>query len=418
MRFVASSPASSFPSEGEKDMPAALIALQAIAAAASLIASLKSIFDDAHDKIESQLNDILTQLQGLQGLVIQGTAQILEAIDGIRRQIDEDTALTSISLVDRAFFSDLAVFNDKEQAMGNSFQATDRLFRETDIVFATSFMYVVNLRLAVIRDFDPSYFCRQPFQEEFQRYRARLQGWSEDLNSRITQLHTVSVELIRSDINEGTQQHPVVTKFWAATHFRNGVPVASFEGPEDDLSGTARQHVEQQANASRLAGIEADRRQFGAIDIEKTMAAWSQAFELNLRLALLSQVLNRTAMAVDFNPRGVMVDGRILSSSHSQDPRSFLLEVLRSREFRGRVQRSLDAFMNGDDNRLVAFAYRRLFDRDVTEDEAALLKSIVTHLGFAGFLASLLYSEEYEKRHGRGLPAGEQSIADELGGQG
>src|SRR5437667_9073045 len=166
-------------------MPIALGVLAALGALASIISGLKNIFDDAHDRIVAELDQVLTTLQGLRQQLVRATADILEAIDGIRRQIDEDVALNSIALAERALFSDLAIFNDKEQALGNSFQASDRLLNEPDIVFASSFMYVADIRFAVLKDFDPNYFCSQQFRDELQRYLDRLNGWIRLLNELI-----------------------------------------------------------------------------------------------------------------------------------------------------------------------------------------------------------------------------------------
>src|SRR5205807_12024 len=153
-----------------------------------------------------------------------------------------------------------------------------------------------------------------------------------------------------------------------------------------------RARVEQQANALRSAGIAADRQQSGVIDMEKAAAAWEQAFTIPQRMAMVSQVLNRHTMAIDFNPDGLMVDGRILPVSLEV---TTLMELLVSREFRNRVQKAWDGFMNRSDDRLVQFAHRRLFNRDTTSDEIALLHGIASHYGYAAFIAALFYSKEY-----------------------
>ena len=68
-----------------------LAVFQGIAAAAGIIAALKSILED-HDQINDKLNEILARLQEIVEAIIVAAADILEAIDGIRRQIDEDVA--------------------------------------------------------------------------------------------------------------------------------------------------------------------------------------------------------------------------------------------------------------------------------------------------------------------------------------
>jgi hypothetical protein len=109
-------------------------------------------------------------------------------------------------------------------------------------------------------------------------------------------------------------------------------------------------------------------------------------------------------MAIDANPDGLMVDGRMLPVG--LDLRTTLLELLSSREFRHRIHKAWDAFLQRGDDRLVQFAYRRLFHRDATGDERALLQGIASHCGYAAFMAVLLHCTEYEERYGRGLPAG------------
>ena len=165
----------------------ALAVFQAISAAAGIIAALKSILED-HSGINEQLEEILEELQELQQQCIQATADILEAIDGIHRDINQQTARNSITDADVARFNDLIVFDDKQEAMQNSFRGANRFVQENEAVFATAFMYVVNIRLGVLKEFDPNYFCIQQFVEEFQRYGRRLTGWIDELNRLIAEL--------------------------------------------------------------------------------------------------------------------------------------------------------------------------------------------------------------------------------------
>jgi hypothetical protein len=141
----------------------ALAVFGGIASAAGLIAALKYIFED-HNELNQQLDDILRDLQNLRSQLIQAINDVLEAIDGIRIQIDEDVANDAMALADRALYSDRAVFDDAQAAMGDSFQAADRLAYEQDVVFAGPFMYVANIRLAIMKDFTPTYFCRKQFR--------------------------------------------------------------------------------------------------------------------------------------------------------------------------------------------------------------------------------------------------------------
>ncbi len=381
-----------------------LAALQALAAIASLVASLKSIFED-HDRINDQLNQLLTDLLELRIILIRSIKDILQAIAAVVVELDEQFASTNIALVDRALFNDLAIFNDKEEAMGNSLEAATALVQQSNVTFASSLMYVVNIRLAIMKDFDPNYFCRQDFRDEFQRYFQRLGGWIRELNELISRTHTVRLE----EVSIVNPENEVVPQFWRATHYRNGVKVASFNGRRGDLGDETADRVLAQAEASRQAGIEADRRQFGVVEMEKTLGVWQQAFRNTLRPALVAQVLNRHAVATDFYPDGIMVDGRILTAD--LDLRTTLMELLVSREFQVRVEKTWNAFVRHGDNRFVQFVYRRLFDRDATDEQVLLLRGISTNYGYAAFIAALVRSRDYEERYGNGLPtAGEPVI--------
>jgi hypothetical protein len=384
-----------------------LAVFQGISAAAGIIAALKSIFEN-HGEINEQLDEILTKLQQLQQQIIRATADILEAIDGLRREINEKTARDNIALADVALFNDLAIFDDKQAAMARSFQAADRLVQEDDASFATSFMYVVNIRLAVLKEFDPNYFCVEQFIEEFRRYIARLEQWIEELNTLIARSHIVSVAEIIVITPGGTE----ISLGWEGRHLRNGVLVRSRRGRRGDTSESTRQRLLEEMNASRSAGITADRRQFGVVDMERTAAAWRQAFDTSRRLALVSQVLNRSGMAVDFNPDGLMVDGRVLPDG--MDLRSTLFELLTSREFQRRIEGVWNGFVDGGEDRLAQFAHRRLFGRDATADEVALLRRVGTNYGYGAFVGALVYGTEYEKRWGRGLPAGGRPVLEAL----
>jgi hypothetical protein len=380
---------------------------QGIAAAAGIIAGLKSILED-HDQINEQLNAILARLQQIIDAIIVAAADILEAIDGIRRQIDEDVASDNMALADTALFNDLVIFDNKQEAMSKSFQAASRLEREVDLVFVSSFMYVVNIRLAVLKDFNPNYFCVEQFQNEFRRYQRRLAGWIAQFNDLIARSHIVGSGLTAERFDKDGVFEDV--PYWLAWHTRSGTVVATFKGPFRDVSEAARRRVERQANVSRDAGIQVDRRDLGVVDMENTLAAWEEAFQGSLRRALVSQVLNRRSMAIDSNPHGLMVDGRILPAN--LDMRTTLVELLTSREFRRRMDRSWDAFVERGNDQLVQFAHRRLFDRDATDDEVALLRGIASKFGYASLMAALAYNTEYEERYGRGLPVGRSPVAD------
>jgi hypothetical protein len=148
--------------------------------------------------------------------------------------------------------------------------------------------------------------------------------------------------------------------------------------------------------------------------MENTLTAWEESFQGSLRRALVSQVLNRRSMAIDSNPHGLMVDGRILSAN--LDMRTMLVELLTSREFRRRIDRSWDSFVERSNDQLVQFAHRRLFDRDATSEEVAVLHGVASKFGYTAFIAALLYNDAYEQRHGRGLPAAAEGrpITDRL----
>jgi hypothetical protein len=147
------SPATSNGSIGGDDMADPVTILKAIATAAGIISSAKGILED--DRLNEQLDEVLSQLAAVRGDIARAVADILEAIDGVSRQIDEDVADDNISLAHRAFYSDLLIFNDEQEAMGNSFEAADRLSREYNVSFASSFMYVVNFRLAILKHYQP-----------------------------------------------------------------------------------------------------------------------------------------------------------------------------------------------------------------------------------------------------------------------
>ncbi|MBI0294589.1 hypothetical protein JBE04_08860 [Streptomyces sp. PRKS01-29] len=118
----------------------ALAVLQGIGATASIISGAKNIFDPAHDRIEEALDSALTALHQLWRQIATASADILEAIEGVRRALDEDVALDAITLADTALFNDLGVFNDKQAAITHSLEASHRLYQETDEVFVSSFV--------------------------------------------------------------------------------------------------------------------------------------------------------------------------------------------------------------------------------------------------------------------------------------
>ena len=274
-------------------------------------------------------------------------------------------------------------------------------------------MYVVNIRLAIVKHFDGIYFCRRTFRDKILGYHVRLSGWIAYLNDRIIHSHTVTVISATLDVSRGNPPINRVVHFWLATHRRNNTIVASFAGPLDDLSGDARRAVEGLVNASRRDAIEAHRQEFGVPEMELTLAAWVDAFDLRLRQALVTGLLSRPMRAIDTSRQsGLMVDGRALAGP--LDRRTSLLEVLTSTEFHRRLRRQWDAFVADGDDRLAQVAHRRLFGGDATNEYVVLLRDIASKLGFGAFVAALLYSDEYTSRYGDGIPENEISVAAEL----
>ena len=387
----------------------ALAVLQALRQMAEAAQELKELYD-ANGELDEKLDEIIKDLQDLRLTIVRGINQILQAIGEVSHQIDEDVAFDNMALADRALFSDLGTFEDKEEAMGNSFQAAQRLLRESDVVFAAAFMYVVNIRLAIVKDFDPNFACRPQFRDEIQAYIDHLKNWITQLNTLITNLHAVVVQKV-TDVIEDTRP-PVVLKFWMAEHLRDGVVVKSFVGDAGDLSIATRMRLERQARDSRNDGVAADRENLGVVSMEGAAQAWAQSLGQALRVALVTQVLNRSVRAIDFNPEGLMVDGRIVPAT--LDLRTTLIELLTSQEFQSRLEKSWDSFVERGSDEIVQFAHRRLFNREASEDETELLRQIAQQFGYRAFVAALFYSDEYDEHFGRGLPGGERPIATEL----
>ncbi len=394
-------------------MPTWLIVLSALGSSASLLGFGINVLTD-HSGLSQQLDEVMRRLQGLHEQIATAVTDLLEALDGIRRQIDEDVALNQIALADRALYNDLFVLNNIQEAMGNSFAAADRLNGELDVVFATSFIYVINIRLIVLRAFDDCFFGRQQFTDEFRSYTNHLDRWITQIIDTINAAHTVTV-VIQSRGHtlppggepDGGPQFRVV-----ARHLRQGVIIDEFASVWLDIAPPSEAPFRQQANRARDRAISEERQQSGVPDMEAVAAAWRQAFAGNLRLALISQVLNRPTMAIDSNPNGLMVDGRILPTN--LDLRTTLMELLCSQQFRNRIQSAWDAFVNRGDDRLAQFACSRLFDHDATPDEINLLRGIASYYGYTSFIAALLHCNTYEERYGRGLPGVGQPIIDAL----
>jgi len=296
--------------------------LGVIAALASGIYLALNIW--AGGKIDDAINALLMQLQQFREQIITAVAEILRAINGVLVEVDRVAANNAISQVNRAFYNDAVIFGDVEQALGNSYQADNGLYLlldprvPTSIVFLSPFLYGVTLRIAILKQLRPSYYCEAPFVDEYQQYIDRANYWIQQINDSITASHTVTVRQLFRGTGDTRQSR------WVATHFRNRVVVQIFSGAWGDDSEATQASVTQQANDSRARGIQRDRQDFGVVDMENTVSAWREAFHGALRAALVREVLNRPAMAIDFNPDGLMVDGRILPVG--SDLRATLLE--------------------------------------------------------------------------------------------
>lgn len=357
----------------------------------------RSLEDTRQQLIHLELESALAEL--VREAVASATAEILEAIDNVQRQIDEDVALDAIALADRALFVDGEANRDAELALGNSFQAAHRLALETDIVFATALIHTVNLRLAIVRHFKDGYFCDPAYRREFEGYIGKLNAWCRQIDEAITSQHTVKVELKVV----GTRPEPRVR--WEATHSRGGEVVATFAGEIDDVSPATRDRIEGRANSSRTRAIAAERRDTGLLEMQKPAPAWAETFRRDSGSALAREVLNRSAAGSDASD--VHADAMTLDRTlpAHRDDRSRLLDALASDAFRHRINKSWDALVHRGDDRLVQFAHRRLFGRDASPAETTLLRGIASRYGFAAFMAALLRSEEYGARYGDGFPA-------------
>jgi hypothetical protein len=278
---------------------------------------------------------------------------------------------------------------------------------------------------------EDGFFGTQRFIDEFKGgsgqvgYIPHLKKMIAYVNRDIERMHVVTVRanetISKGGPRNGEEEDKnggmgwTVFHWWEATHFRDRVVVQTFRGPTGDSSLAARNDVERQAYESRSVGIAQDRDLFGVVDMEETAQTWENAFTSTRRQALVNQVLNRPMMAIDSDPRGLIVDGQILPDS--LDSRTLLFEVLTSREFRNRVQKSWLALTERSDDRLVQYAYQRLFNRDTTYDESQVIQHIASTFGYAASIAALLHSEEYEERYGQGFPtacAGQQPLISAL----
>jgi hypothetical protein len=384
---------------------------QLVSGAASLISSLNQIFGD-DGRLNEQLDQVLRQLQDVRETLINGIQQILEAIQTVFVEVDRAFCRSNMGLADTSLYSDIANNHNNQLAERDSFLAADTVYQFVpntpsinnvgNLEAVSTFMYVLNIRLAVMRIIDPAYSCNSNYRGEFERYITRLEGVIAYINNAITALHRVTVVTERRGSGERRQFRVV------ARYLRNGVVVLpEFATDWDDIIPPA-ETVERRANESRARGISADRQELGVVDMENTVTSYRRAFGLSLRAALISQVLNRPMMPIDFHPDGFMVDGRILPID--RDLRATLMELLCSQDFRNRVQRAWDAFVNRGDDRLAQFAYHRLFAHDATPDEIALMRGIASKYGYAAFIAALLHCNEYEERHGRGVPSIGQPI--------
>src|SRR5262249_12458797 len=149
--------------------------------------------------------------------------------------------------------SDAVVFGETEEgqvrALSNSFEAANTLFRAldpsqpTNIVFLSPFLYVVTLRIAILKQLRPNYYCERSFQDEFQQHIDRANYWIQQINNAIASLYTVQTSLVISSDSRGHTE-----RNWVATIYRSGVQIQQLVGPDNDASLSAKQALELQAN--------------------------------------------------------------------------------------------------------------------------------------------------------------------------
>lgn len=376
----------------------AIVIIQGVTAAAELITALDEAFDKDEPgeprEMNGRLSQVLAEVNSLKRFIGAATREILEEIREVHDQIDEDVALDQVTLANSAI-QRLLVNNDKDNALDASFRAADRLFPETSVLFTTAFSYVVDIRTLVVKDKEPCYWGVEPFKSEMLRYLNKLDAWVGFLNDEISRAHTVTV----SPSSHGGRPPERV---WRGVHSRSGVVVATFES--EFFNEKAKEDVRREANASRARGIAADRQRLGVVHMEQTAATLRKPFtSTQRRQTMARQLVPSRQAALAFDPEVSVMDDQVVNG-YDDDVRTELLSVLCSPVFRDRVNRSFRAFCDGDDDRLVNLAHRRLFQRDATDEECGVLRAVAASYGYPAFVAALLYSDEYGARHGGSLP--------------
>lgn len=380
----------------------AIVIIEGVAAAAELITALEEAFNRDEPgqsrEMNPELGRVLAEVNSVKRFIGAATREILEEIREVKDQIDEDVALDQMTLANSAV-QWLQTSNNKDQALDASFRAADRLNAETNVLFTTAFSYVVDIRTLVVKDKEQCYWGVEPYKSEMLRYLRKLDAWIGSLNNEVNACHTVTV-------TASSHGGKPPERFWRAVHRRNGVVVATFES--DFFSEEEKKAVTREANASRARGVASDRQRLGVVHMERTAATLRKPFTSTQRRQTMARQLAPAGQTVhSFDPDVVVIDDQVVGGYEAgpdDDLRSEMLAVLCSPAFRGRLQRSFRAFCDGDDDRLVNLAHRRLFQRDATYEEASALRAVAASYGYPAFVAALVYSDEYASRHGGSLP--------------
>lgn len=387
--------------------------------AAKFIDSVSQLYRDIAGtpgkELVQTLRDIHSDLNRLHRNIEVGFAAVLTELGVIRDRVDADAMSTGFALSDTGCIESMRLGRLPE-AQEYTYQGVRKIIeynRSNDPVYALAFMRVVNNRLAVVKTVDPEYFCpNKPFLSEFRSYWQTLSQWIGQVGTVIASKH--SVEGPEWEAYPPDSHRPRYYR-WVAHYLAWGTYKRSEFGPRGDRSDQARSQVLASVNASMRRGIAADRRRLSVTAMEETAAAWQRAFANGFRQSLVSELLNRPAAAGDFIGDQLLVDGRLIQANVDGAPdldvRRLLLELLGSPEFRARIERSWTSFINREDDRLVQVAYRRLFEREPTDEETDLLRQVASRYGYRSYIAALLHSDEYERRYGHHAPTQADSAA-------
>jgi Phycobilisome Linker polypeptide len=392
----------------------ALVVVEVIvltAEAATLIAEHSHTGDTG-----SRLDLVMHRLQQLEDTIKQVGADILRAIDQLEHIVNDNftdfaVAHAAAAVVNLRSFRRFGADSDRSLAESNSTISASFFGAKTNPSFMGGLLFAGTVRLDIIRTFFPTFFKDAAFQDEINSYANSLAEMVRQIKAAIVRENVVKergISKFESDDDGPPFDKPRRVGVGVAVEYISFKHVESSYFVADDASPQDRAQARSSANRDRAIGLDLDLKAAKIPELEAIVTTWRNIAGNKTQQLVFATIMGRAHTRLDTTTTAT----RIISISTNQsrlppeqvpflvtNVRPYMLDLIRSSEFRRRVEKKTEA-----PELAVKLALRQVFGRRPEAGEIKPLVEVLKRHGMTALLSCLLYSDEYERRYGCGLP--------------